>query len=83
MFFSLLRFFGSSCWFFLLTGWYAYFIAVRWLSLNQVAVGYSRFLSEGLFSKKTVQLWVLVFFFVGSLILFLDDFYVLVSWFFF
>ncbi len=69
--------------FFLLFGWYVYFVVIRWLGLGQVAVGYSRALVDGLFAKKTTQLWVLFFFLGGGLVFLLDDFFILVSWFFF
>jgi hypothetical protein len=65
---------------FLVLGWYAYFMAIRWLSLTQVALGYSRSLLEGLFSPKVVILWVFFSFFFAVLVFLFDDFLVCVSW---
>ncbi len=65
---------------FLIVGWYAYFLVIRWFSLTQTVVGYSRALVDGLFSTKVVLLWVLFFFVLGGLGFFMDDFVVLTSW---
>jgi hypothetical protein len=68
---------------FLALGWYFYFVGVRWLSLIQAAIGYSRVLVLGLFSAKLVQIWVCVFLVYLGLACLLDDFSLLVSWVFF
>jgi hypothetical protein len=66
--------------FFLLLGWYVYFTAVRWFTLTQVVIGYSKALTGGLYSARVVLVWVFFFFLAGGLIFLLDDFFVLVSW---
>lgn len=66
--------------FFLTLGWYVYFTTIRWFSLTQVVIGYSRALVSGLFSPKTVLLWVSLFFILGGLTFLMDDLIVLVSW---
>jgi hypothetical protein len=69
--------------FFLVFGWYAYFTFIRWFSLMQTNVGFSKQLLFGLYSINSVFLWVFFFFFLSSLVFFMDDFFVIVSWFFF
>lgn len=65
---------------FLIFSWYAYFILIRWLTLNQITIGYSKQLVFSLFSSNATYIWVLVFFFLISLVLFMDDFFIYISW---
>jgi len=68
---------------FLIFGWYAYFTTIRWLSLAQVSVGFSRQLLSGLFSVRVTLVWVALFLGGVALVFLMDDFFIFVSWLFF